>query len=155
MNAHYNVDEELRKAGYGDLTEDGIKRNDRKYREHNDQLSTYQVESSDYYTSDECTMCLADSKASEQDLMLLDYRDFITACFRAGANLNVAVDWHNEMSLREIANDMGCSKSQARNILNEDIESIYYWLCKNPYWGLADIMRELFKSDYEERVVIR
>lgn len=129
------IDERLKEAGFSELTEAGIKRNDRTYRRHNQSLP------------DTLTF-KAHPNPGQQDIDLLYLNEFLEICDKAQLTARqkdcVLLDNIADQSNDNIAARVRCSEATVRRDLKVAYERIGQWLEQYPYWNLSEVLREVF-----------
>lgn len=133
---NYNVDAELEKAGFGELTEAGIRRNDRTYRRHNQSLGESSLRTK------------AHPGPGAKDIDMLYLKELLEICDKAGLTPRqkdcVVLENIADQSDDRIAKRLGCSATTVHNDLKISYERIGQWLETHPYWNLSEVLREVF-----------
>jgi DNA-directed RNA polymerase specialized sigma24 family protein len=140
------ADKLLRAAGCEELTTTAFEKQDRVWREHNDQLSMYEVSGSEYYDAED-ELDVQDMNASAQELDLLYVRELMQLaedCGLTERQRQCLIHWEAEFSPRETASVLKCSKLTVIRDLRKSFESMKQRLDLHPYFWLRDVLRETF-----------
>lgn len=136
MSTNYNVEEELERAGFAELTEAGIKRNDRTYRRHNQSLNESSLRGK------------AHPNPGAKDIDLLCLKELLEICDKAQLTPRqkdcVVLEIIADQSDDRIAQRLGCSATTVHNDLKISYERLGQWLESHPYWNLSEVLREVF-----------